>query len=320
MQMQDRNMHKQLLSMRSSIVGLKDELNNERERWELETNQDDRPEVKPAFEVKPVPAPGYVTKVEIINSDREELRINHVKQDSGILTDEERSDEDLEESVQQMLKTFPPTPTKRSSSLSFSANRYQNSLVVKRKESNDEEAKQKPARHVVRVRARSVAAIEIERLSTAALSPRNRSQTVADGTFNRFGSMPVISEIPGDAFERNTSRSKTFAVYGYRQNQGAIERDNRASFSLPRKLPVAFGSLTRHGSMPVMYSSGRPKSGTEFRNTNENVRLVSSSQPIKRSTSQLVLSRPALEKAREYESNQMRPYRMYRSTSQVSLV
>lgn len=38
-----------------------------------------------------------------------------------------------------------------------------------------------------------------------------RSQIVAELTSNRFGSMPVINEIPGDALERNTSRSKTFA-------------------------------------------------------------------------------------------------------------
>lgn len=315
MQMQDRNMHKELLAMRSCISVLKDELTNERERWEVESLQDERPEAKPA------PAPGYVTKVEVINSSREELRINHVKQDSGILTDEERSDEELEESVQQMLKTFPPATPKRSSSFSFTVNRSHGTFVVKRDENGNEEAKRKPARNTVRVRARSVAAIEIGQLSTTALSPRSRSQTVTEATFNRFASMPVINEIPGDALERNASKSKAFALYGFRRTQSTVERDNRSSFSLPRKLPVAFGSLTRHGSMPVMYSGGRPKSGSEFKNMNDNAaRLVSSTQPIKRSTSQLVLSKPAWEKAREFETNQMRPYRMYRSTSQVSLV
>lgn len=315
MQMQDRNLHKQLLTMRTSISGLKAELKNERERWEIESLEEDREEQKPA------PAPGYVTKVEVINSSREGHRINHVKQDSGILTDEELSDEELEESVQQMLKTFPPTTPKRSSSFSLSVNRFHGSVVVKRDENGDEEAKRKPSRTAVRVRARSVATIEIGQLSTAALSPRNRSQTVAEGTLNRFGSMPVINEMPGDALERNTSRSKTFALYGSRSTQTAVVPDTRSSFSLPRKLPVAFGSLTRHGSMPVMYHSGRPKSATGFENMNENaVRPVSSNQPIKRSTSQLVLSRPAWEKAREFETNQMRPDRMYRSSSQVSLV
>ena len=317
MQLQDKDMHKQLLTMRSSISVLKDELNNERERWETESLQDDRPEAKPA----PVPAPAYVTKVEVVSSSREELGINHVKQDSGILTDEERSDDELEESVQQMLKTFPPATPKRSSSFSFSLNRARSSFVVKRDENDNEEATRKPARTTVRVRARSVATLEIGQLSNTALSPRSRSQTVTDGTFNRFGSMPVINEIPGDVFERNTSRSKTFGLYGFRRTQSAVERDNRSSFSLPRKLPVAFGPLTRHGSMPVMYSGGRPKSGTEFKNNKEEAaRIVISSQPIKRSTSQLVLSKPAWERAKEFETNQMRPYRMYRSSSQVSLV
>ena len=315
MQMQDRSLHKQLLSMRCSISGLKDELKNERDRWEMESLQEDREEIKPA------PAPGYVTKVEVINSSQEGPRINHAKQDSGILTDEERSDEDLEESVQQMLKTFPPMTPKRSSSFSVSVNRSHGSVVVKRDEAGDEEAKRKAARNPVRVRARSVATIEIGQLSTPALSPRTRSQTVTEGTFNRFGSMPVINEMPGDALERNTSRSKTFALYGSRQTQTAVVRDNRSSFSLPRKLPIAFGALTRHGSMPVIHHGGRPKSASGFENMNENaVKLVSSNQPIKRSTSQLVLSRPAWQKAREFESNQIIPHGMYRSSSQVSLV
>ena len=316
MQMQDRGLHKQLLSMRCSISGLKDELKNERERWEMESLHEDREEIKPA------PAPGYVTKVEVISSSKEEPRINHAKQDSGILTDEERSDDgELEESVQQILKTFPPMAPKRSSSFSVSVNRAHGNVVVKPDETDDKEAKRKAARNPIRVRARSVATIEIGQLSNAVLSSRNRSQTVAEGTFNRFGSMPVINEIPGDALERNKSRSKTFALYGSRPTQSAVARDDRSSFSLPRKLPVAFGALTRHGSMPVMYHGGRPKSASGFESMNENaVKLVSSNQPIKRSTSQLVLSRPDWQKAREFESNKMIPHRMYRSSSQVSLV
>lgn len=315
MQLQDRNLHKQLLVMRCSISGLKDELKKERERWEIESLQEDGEEVKSA------PAPGYVTQVEVISTSREGRKINHAKQDSGILTDEERSDEELEESVQQMLKTYPPMTPKRSSSFSVSLNRSIGSVIVKRDETGEEEAKRKPARAPVTVRARSVATIEIGQLSTASLPPRNRSQTVTEGISNRFGSMPVINEIPGDALDRNTSRSKTFALYGSRSTQSAIVRDNRSSFSLPRNLPITFGALTRHGSMPVMYHGGRPKTASGFENMNESaVKVVSSNQPIRRSTSQLVLSRPAWEKAREFESNQMIPHRIYRSSSQVSLV
>ncbi|PFX14693.1 uncharacterized protein LOC111344469 [Stylophora pistillata] len=311
MQLQDRDMHKQLLTMRSSISSLREELKSEREEWELE-NQQDTPEPKPTH------ARGYVTKVEVISNEEGELRISHAKQDSGILSDEERSDEDLEESVQELLKTFPPPVRPRSSSFSFSS-KYTN-YGVKREENGFGEAERGPTRGVARARARSVAGIEVERLSTDQVSPRNRIQSVADGTFNRFASMPVINEIPGDALQRNTPRSKTFAFYGYGRQQSEVEDDNRVSYSSPKKLPVVFGSLTRHGSMPVMHSGGRPRSGTGSKNTNDNVRLFISNQPIKRSASQIVLSRPAWDKARVFESNQMRPCRVYRSTSQVSLV
>lgn len=319
MQLQDRDMHKQLLTMRSSISSLREELKTEREEWELENQREDTPEPEPEPEPKPTHARGYVTKVEVVNNDREELRISHVKQDSGILSDEERSDdEELEESVQELLKTFPPPVRPRSSSFSFSS-KYAG-YGVKREENGGGETERGPTRGVVRVRGRSVAGIEVERPSTDVVSPRNRPQFFADGTFNRFGSMPVINEIPGDALQRNTTRSKTFAFYGYRRQQSEVEDDNRVSYPSPKKLPVVFGSLTRHGSMPVMHSGGRPRSGTGSKNTNDNVRLVVSNQPIKRSTSQIVLSRPAWDKAREFESNQMRPCRVYRSTSQVSLV
>ena len=312
-------MHKHLLAMRSSICGLKDELKKESERWEMElAQQEDRADLKPA--------PGYVTKVEVIrdNNHREELGINHAKQDSGILTDEERSDSDeLEENVQQLLKTFPPAVKPRSSSLSATAklsNSYHGHAA--KRQSEEKESNKRKSPDVLRVRSRSVAGTDTERLSRASFSLSRRSQTFVDGMVSRFGSMPVINEIPSDALERNTARSKTFAVYGYRRS-GSIDdnaRPSSSSFSVPKNLP-AFGSLTRHSSMPVMYSGGRPKSGIELRSKKENKRPVASSQPaIKRSTSQIILSRPALEKFKETKSNQMKPYRMYRSSSQVSLV
>lgn len=318
MQLQDRNMHKQLLAMRSSICILHDELKSERERWEMESQHEDRADPKPAAE--------YATRGEITrnNNNREQLRINHAKQDSGILTDEEGSDEEeLEESVPQMLKTFPPAIKPRSSSFSAIAKRsnsyHGHAKMLDENADHQETNKRKMPRNVIRVRARSVAAIEIERLSSASLSPR-RSQTFADGLVNRFGSMPVINEIPGDVLERNTFRSKTFAVYGYRRSGSVDENANKSSFSVSKNLP-AFGSLTRHGSMPVMYSGGRPKSGTEIKSSKENKGLVNNNQPLKRSTSQIVLSRPAFERnVKETESNQMKTYRMYRSTSQISLV
>jgi len=319
MQLQDRNMHKQLLAMRSSISGLKDELNKERERWEMETQQEDRHDDKPT--------PGYVTKVEIIrnNNGPEDLRIYHAKQDSGILSDEERSDdEEIEESVQEMLQTFPPAVKPRSSSFLVTAKRSNSyhGRVVKLDERTEKEANKRKTRNGIRVRARSVAAIENDRLSSNSLSfSLRRPQSIADGMTSRFGSMPVINEIPGDALERNAFRSKTFALYGYRRGSGSADDSVRqSSFAAPNKL-LAFGPLTRHSSMPVMYSGGRPKSGTEFRSSKGNRRLVqNNNEPLKRSISQIVLSRPALEKAKETKSNQMKHYRMYRSTSQISLV
>ena len=317
MQLQDRNMHKQLLAMRSSIHGLKDELKSERERWQMEMiQQDERTDEKPS--------PGYVTQVEItrnINS-RDEPGVNHIKQDSGILTDEERSDDDHElgQSVSEMMETFPPAVRPRSSSFSATvkrSNRY-HIRAVKLEENADTESNDRKASVVFRVRAQSVAAIGNEKLSNLLTSPR-RSQTFSDGVVNRFGSMPVINEIPGDAFERNTFRSKTFAVYGYRRPQTVDDMASQSPSSAPKRLP-AFGPLTRHGSMPVMYSGGRPKSGIEFRswNSKTNAWLFNNNQPIKRSTSQIVLSRPAFEK--EKESYEIQPYRIYRSASQISLV
>ena len=307
-QLQDRNMHKQLLALRSSICGLRDELKSERERWEIETQQEEPTDVKPS--------PAYDTQVETTrnNNNRDELSINHIKQDSGILTDEEVSDDELEQNVKQMLKTYPPAVRPRSSSFSATAKRSNSYLghVVKLNESVAKETNDQKPRAVFRARARSVAAIETERLSSSMPSPR-RSQSFADTVrVSRFGSMPVINEIPGDALERNTFRSKTFAVYGYRRSESVDDNAYQSSFSVSKKLP-AFGPLTRHGSMPVMYSGGRPKSGTEFRSSKENTR-------IKRSTSQIVLSRPAFEKARETDSSPIEPYRLYRSTSQISLV
>lgn len=317
-QLQDRNMHKQLLAMRSSICGLKDELKSERERWDMETQQDE-----PANEK---PCQAYVTQVESVrnNNNRDELRINHVKQDSGILTDEEVSDEELELSVKQMLKTYPPAVRPRSSSFSATAKRSNSyhGHVVKLNESVDKETNDRKPRAVFRARARSVAAIETERLSSSLPSPRRSSQTFADTVrISRFGNMPVINEIPGDALERNTFRSKTFAIYGYRRGSKSVDDDAvayQSSFSVSKKLP-SFGPLTRHGSMPVMHSGGRPKSGTEFRSSKENARIFNNN-PIKRSTSQIVLSRPSFEKGKETGSNQIEPYRLYRSTSQISLV
>ena len=314
-QLQDRNMHKQLLAMRSSICGLKDELKSERETWDMETPPNQKP------------CQVYVTQVESVrnNNNRDELRINHVKQDSGILTDEEVSDEELEQSVKQMLKTYPPAVRPRSSSFSATAKRSNSyhGHVVKLNENVAKETNDRKPRPVFRARARSVAAIETERLSSSLPSPRRSSQSFADTVrVSRFGSMPVINEIPGDALERNTFRSKTFAIYGYRRGSESVDDDAvayQSSFSVSKKLP-AFGPLTRHGSLPVMYSAGRPKSGTEFRSSKENTRIFNMNNPIKRSTSQIVLSRPAFEKARESGSNQIEPYRLYRSTSQISLV
>ena len=55
---------------------------------------------------------------------------------------------------------------------------------------------------------------------------RNCFQTVAEVTCNRFGSMPVVNEIPGDALEWNTSRSESFALTDLvRQNIGARKDD-----------------------------------------------------------------------------------------------
>lgn len=313
MQLQDRNMHKQLLAMRSSIHELKDQLKSERERWEMEMIQQvERTDEKPS--------PGYVTQVEITRNSRDEPRVNHIKQDSGILSDEDRSDDEPEQSISEVMKTFPPAVRPRSSSFSATTKRSNSYHIraVKLGENADTESNDRKPSVVFRVRSQTVAGIGNEKLSNGLTSPR-RSQTFSDGVGNRFGSMPVINEIPGDAFERNTSKSKTFAVYGYRRPQSVDDMASQSPLSASKRVPL-FGPLIRHGSMPVMYSGGRPKSGIEFRSSNSktNTRLFNNNQPIKRSTSQIVLSRPAFE--RERESYEIQPYRIYRSASQISLV
>lgn len=317
-------MHKQLLAMRSSICDLKDELKNERERWEIETKERWEMETQQEERARDLePAPGYVRVVETIKNKnhREELRIIHAKQDSGILSDEEESEEEEknEESVSQLLKTFPPAVNPRSSSFFATARRSNNYLghLIKPSESEGKENSERRSGNVFRARARSLAGTDTERLSSATFSWR-RSHTLSEGAVSRFGSMPVINEMPSDAFERNTSRTKTFAVYGCRRSEGVDDRARQSSFSA--SLP-AFGSLTRHSSMPVMYKGGRPRSGDEFRSTKENRVAINNKQPvIKRSTSQIFLSRPAFEKTVKENAASKDMYRMYRSTSQISLV
>lgn len=324
-------MHKQLLAMRSSICDLKDELKNERERWEIETKERWEMETQQEERARDLePAPGYVRVVETIKNKnhREELRINHAKQDSGILSDEEESEEEESEeeekneestSISRLLKTFPPAVNPRSSSFFATARRSNSYLghLIKPSESEGKENSERRTGNVFRARARSLAGTETERLSSAPFSWR-RSHTLSDGAVSRFGSMPVINEMPSDAFERNTYRTKTFAVYGCRRSEGVDDHARRSSFSA--SLP-AFGSLTRHSSMPVMYKGGRPSSGDEFRSTKENRIAINNKQPvIKRSTSQIVLSRPAFEKTVKETAASKDMYRMYRSTSQISLV
>lgn len=306
MQRQDKKLHKQLLTMYSSIRGLRDELQSEQEGWEMERDQDSRDYADTEV------APGHVTEVEVVKNDDDNHgpRISHTKQDSGILIDDEISDEELERSVKQMLKTFPPAVRPRSTSFTATAKRSNgyhvplaNSDGSKERRNND----RKPPT-VVRVRAISLAATDNEKL----MSTRTRTQTFTEGTIHRFASMPVINEIPGDDFERNRSRSKTFALYGRRRSESA----DGAVPLVSKRLP-AFGPLTRHGSMPVMYSSGRPKSAAAFGESKD----INNNQPtLRRSTSQIVLSRTHLEKSKDTESIRGQPHRIYRSTSQISLV
>lgn len=310
MQLQDRNLHKQLLTMRSSICGLREELQIERESdgWETDIDQDDRERSDSK------PFPGCVTKVEIVrnNNNNHGPRISHIKQDSGILTDDEASDEELEGSVKQMLRTYPPAVRPRSSSFSAIAKRsnsYHAPLVKLEGKMNEKRNDRKPPT-VIRVRALSLAAIENERLLSK-VSPRVRTHNFSEGVVHRFASMPVINEIPGDDFARNTFRSRTFGVYGRRHSESADGSVPQPEFAVSKMLP-AFGPLTRHGSMPVMYSGGRSKSANSPRRVGEN----NDHQPIRRSTSQLVLSKTDL----ETESIHRQRYGIYRSTSQISLV
>lgn len=306
MQSQDRKLHKQLLTMYSSIRELRDELQSEKEGWEMEREQDSRDCADTEA------APGYVTDVEVVENDNDNHgpRINHIKQDSGILTDDEISDEELERSIKQMLKTFPPAVRPRSSSFTATAKRSNSYHVPVAKYVESKERKNndgKPAT-IARVRAISVAASDSEKL----VSTRTRTQTFTEGAIPRFASMPVINEIPGDDFERNRCRSKTFALYGRRRSESV----DGAVPLVSKRLPV-FSPLTRHGSMPVMHSGGRSKSAAAFRELKD----INNNHPtLRRATSQIVLSRTDLEKSKDTESIRGQPYRIYRSSSQISLV
>lgn len=306
MQHQDKKLHKQLLTMYSSIRGLRDELQSEQEGWEMEREQDsgDCADTKAA--------PGYVTQVEVVENDNDNHgpRINHIKQDSGILTDDEISDEELERSIKQMLKTFPPAVRPRSSSFTATAKRSNSYHLPLAKSDESKERKNNDGElsTVARVRVISLAASDSEKL----VSTRTRTQTFTEGTIHRFASMPVINEIPGDDFERKRCRSKTFALYGRRRSESA----DGAVALVSKRLP-AFSPLTRHGSMPVMYSSGRSKSAAAFGGLKD----INNNHPtLRRSTSQIVLSRTDLEKSKDTESIREQPYRIYRSSSQISLV
>ena len=301
MQLQDRELHKQLLVMRTTIKGLKDDLSNEPQLWEVGNDLN-------IEETEQTPVPAYVTKVEIFRSPSAEIETSHVKQDSGILTDEDGSDKEGS-AKQGPLQTHPPA---RGRSKSFSLS---TSFAVKMNKGFEAEGRRRSI-DVVRARARSASLVEGELASCIVNPPRPRSQTAPESTFTRFNSMPVINEIPGDSLHGyDAHKTKTFAVYGYRRDETVLEQGHKTSYSVTKKLPTAFSVLTRRRSLPVIYTTGGPtRCSVEFNNRRD-LGLVNA-HPVRRTSSQLVFSSRATKKTED----QMTPGGICRSVSQISLV
>lgn len=298
MQLQDRAIHKQLLKLNSAILGLKTSLD---ESWE----QDDKSETESEIEAVCYPTETTaVTRVEVtVNS---QTQVSHTKQDSGILTDEESCDEenDVFES-EQPVKARPPRV--RSVSV-INLPSYHSSIDI---DINNNKMTQS-------ARGNSTNSFQAFSLSI----PRTRSYTSTEGQFHRVTSMPVINENPNqDSTISSKVKGKAFAIYGYVNGN-----NNTRNNSHTGGFPLNFKPLSRHESMPVISGYGERRSAHHHRSQTEPVqfqrgRFNSSfsgnttqptDRPVMRASSQMDL--------RRIDQQTVKPYRIYRTSSQVSLV
>ncbi|XP_032234940.1 uncharacterized protein LOC116616891 [Nematostella vectensis] len=295
MQLQDRALHKQLLALHSGICNMKADL---KELWENEIHHQTETSTSRVQHVS-----------SHVNTDPEAPRtqVVHAKEDSGILTDEERDDESKDKD-----KTDGSAVTVlRAKSVSMQ------NLTNSKSDFNNN------------FRRKKITDFYGFHLS----KPRERSMTYSEGVTsltNRFTSMPVINELPADE-KRNIKNGKAFAVYGYKKgiSDKRMENSGKTKDNLKvvqinngKRLPVVFGKLVRHESMPVM---AEDRSANHRRANSARSRLVSSvkvrderEKPVlSRARSQLDL-RPKDWDEPDYRH--MTPYTIYRSASQISLV
>ena len=256
-------------------------------------------------------SPAVVTKVEVLDcSPRASPRlIHHVKQDSGILTDEDSNDGERDD-------IFPVVFPSSQSNNSVAAVASYKGEFVSGNERLENFSRTSEKRHF------SAPQPAIERVAIHQGKPR--AHTFSETQLGRqFSSMPVINETSKHFEKAPFTNGKTFAFYGYRRTNESntvtvVEREQQL-----KQIHPAFRPLSRHQSMPVnMNEVGkkpRTRAQTEplpkylgggFKAT------VYFQKPIRKATSQLELSR----RRSEGKAKQMEPYKIYRSVSQISLV
>lgn len=295
--MQDRVLHKQLLALHASIRGLKEKL-QEKENWEWEAMQ--------MHDL--VGSPAVVSKVEVLplTGTSSSRKIFHVKQDSGILSDEEE-----DSNYEERYDIFPvesPSTLLRTNTFTSPApveSYYYVSEKLSRAETQKPLSEPPPAKERDITNQRKL-----------------RCNSFPEGKASRqLERMPVINETLKKAQKPTFVHGKTFAICGQRKTNKnstadlVVERDKQ-----PVRMIPAFRPLSRHRSMPVMHQVGtRPRSKTEpsKRVFVEGDRSNSFSQtPIRKVASSLELSH----RQSEYREKQMEPYKIYKSVSQISLV
>ena len=332
MQVQDKALHRQLQGLHASIMDLKVEQQHiERgQNWEVE----DRGELEPDQTRVRRENRAIVTKVEVIDNNEESPRLQpkHIKQDSGILTDDEGNSDECDELFGKPANNCARPQSARSSSFHVSSRGEAGLTNSRIKGTNTPQ----PAKVLACSAEVSINKPENAEATRNIHSPRQRSQTMPSGSFYRVTSMPVINEIPSQekATKLRTNSAKAFAVYAY---QKSSRTDTETSQNHHEKLPVVFHRpLQRHDSMPALSSNvnyGRARSRTELeqtlRNTaRENFKKASTGTQglLRRASSYVELSKPSsyggkmVKDINCNESKPVRTHKLYRSVSQISLV
>ena len=317
MQLQDKALHKQLLQLQASIVGLKSDLSMEREQSVYldncgETDHDaTRVPREEHARMNDVTRENraIITKVEVLLDHNEpkptKLQINHVQQDSGILTDDEDDHNDGDESVRKFTdstrnaaKNFVRMQNGRSNSFHARGREVGKANFQKSWSSRSLQ----PAKVVVRTGEVPKNRRENAEGTSNHSAPRQRSQTMPSTPFYRVASMPVINEMPtleksgkpqNDKDKNGKDRDRTFGFDGLSTSEhhyggaGGItealkdQQSNNSPTYVSQRQPGAFYSLQRHDSMPTLSSNAGPRT---YRTMSDSVRVVrASSENVEKS-------------------------------------